>query len=166
VPVYAVIVLIVYGWTITWFSWRFPGWLLFLKASEILIVVAYALATNFAESLAALCVPLLLSPVLPKKSFRDVFVARGAALAIAGLAYLMFLTDQFKYKNDYPNLRLETWVLALPIAAIPPLVYLAGRITWLRKILESFADRATIFLYITVPLSILSVLAILVRAAV
>jgi hypothetical protein len=42
VPVYAVIVLIVYGWTITWFSWRFPGWLLFLKASEILIVLPQA----------------------------------------------------------------------------------------------------------------------------
>ena len=160
---YGVIVLIVYGWTIIWFFWRLPGWLFFLSAPEILMAFAYALATNLVESLAVLCVLYLLSLILPSSWFRDVFVARGAALAIAGLAYMMFLTYQFQLKSDYPSLPLQAWQLVVPSAGIPLLAYVVGRVGLLRKVLESVADRATIFLYVTVPLSVLSAVVILVR---
>lgn len=160
------IVLIVYGWTIIWFFWRLPGWLFFLNAPEILMAAAYALATNFAESLAVLLAPLLLSMILPKRWFRDVFVARGAALVIALLVYMIFLTYKFQLKSDYPSLPLPVWQLVLPAAAIPLIVYLPGRLGLLRTILEWLADRATIFLFVTIPLSVLSMLAILVRATI
>jgi hypothetical protein len=87
-----VIVLFVYGWTIIWFFWRLPGWVFFLSASEILMAAAYALATNLVESLAVLVLPLLLSLILPKTWFRNAFVARGAALVLALVAYMIFLT--------------------------------------------------------------------------
>ena len=61
VPVFAVIVLIVYAWTIIWFFWKLPSWLFFLNAGEILTAFAYSLATNLAESLVVLCAPLLLA---------------------------------------------------------------------------------------------------------
>ena len=158
------IVLIVYGWTIIWFFWRLPGWLFFLSAPEILMAAAYALATNLAESIAILCLPLLLSLILPKDWLRDVFVARGAALAVALLGYAIFLTYQFQLKSDYPSLPKPAWQLILPALAIPLVFYLPGKIKLLRKILEGLADRATIFLYVMLPVSILSVLVILARA--
>src|SRR5512140_447536 len=91
VPVYAVIVLVIYTWTILWFFWKLPSWTFFLNVGEMLTMLAYSLATNFAESLLVLCGPLVLGLVLPRKWFSEVFVARGAALSLAGLGYMMFL---------------------------------------------------------------------------
>ena len=143
-----------------------PGWLYFLNAGEILTALAYSLATNLAESLVVLCGPLLLALVLPRKWFYDVFVARGAALSIAVLGYMMFLAEQFKNKSDYPTLSLQLWTVLLALAGIVVLVYLFGRIALLRKIVEQIADRTTIFVYILIPLSILSLLVVIVRSVV
>jgi hypothetical protein len=162
-PVYAVIVLMVYTWTSLWFFWKLPSWLFFLNAGEIAIAFAYSLATNFVESLAVLCGPLLLSMALPKKWFYDQFVARGAALALSGLGYMMYIAFQFKTNADYPSLNLKAWTLVLAAGIILFIVYLAGRLSFLRKVIEFVADRAIIFLYITVPLSLISLAVLLVR---
>ena len=163
-PVYAVIVLIVYTWTLLWFFWKVPGWLYFLNAGEILTELAYNLTVNFAESLVVLCGPLFLAIVLPRRWFYDVFVARGASLVMAVLGYMMFLADQFKNKSDYPTLSLQLWTVLLALAGIAVLVYLFGRFAVLRRIVEFIADRATIFVYILVPLSLLSLLVVIVRS--
>src|SRR5512146_67672 len=83
IPVFGIILLVIYGWSLMWFFWEVPSWLHYLHLDEILVLLAYTFATNFAESLTVLCGPLLLALVLPKKWFRDVFVARGTVLALA-----------------------------------------------------------------------------------
>jgi hypothetical protein len=165
VPVYAVIVLIIYTWTILWFFWKLPSWTFFLNVGEMLTMLAYSLATNFAESLLVLCGSIFLGIVLPRKWFADVFVSRGAALSLAGLGYMIFLADQFRNKDDYPTVYLQIWSVALALALIALIVYLCGRIALIRRILESVADRATIFVYILLPLSIVSVVVVLIRSA-
>jgi len=161
--VFALIVLMVYSWTIVWFSYKVPSWLYFLNLGEITTVFAYSLATNLAESLAVLCGPVALSLVLPRKWFHDVFVARGGTLAIAGLAYMMYVASQFTSKDGYPTLTLKPWSLAVVLVLIAVLVYLAGRSRLVRGIVEGIADRATIFLYIYMPLSVLALLLVLFR---
>lgn len=162
-PVYAVIVLMVYTWTSLWFFWKLPSWLFFLNTGEIAIAYAYSLATNLMESLAVLCGPLILSMVLPKEWFFDRFVARGATLALAGLGYMMYVAFQFKTNADYPSLTLKPWTLALAVVAILFIVYLAGRLNLFGKIIEIIADRAIIFLYISLPFSLISLVIILIR---
>ena len=161
--VFALIVLMVYGWTIVWFSYKVPSWLYFLNLGEITTVFAYSLATNLAESLAVLCGPVALSLLLPRKWFHDVFVARAGTLAIAGLAYMMYVASQFTSKDGYPSLTLKPWSLALVLVLIVALVYAAGRIQLLRRIVEGVADRATILLYVYLPLSILALLVVMFR---
>lgn len=160
-PVYAVIVLMIYTWTIMWFFWKLPSWLFFMNIGEILLTFLYSLATNFLESLVVLIAPVGLCFVLPRTWFYDRFVARGSALVLAGLGYMMYLAFQFQSKNDYPSYSLKAWAVALAAAALVLIVFLAGRFAVSRKVLEVIADRATIFLYVTVPLSILSVLVVL-----
>lgn len=163
-PVYAVIVLIVYSWTILWFFWRMPGWLYYLNAGEILMAYAYSMATNFVESLVVLSGLLILGIALPKKWFCDVFVARGAALVMAGLGYMMYLGDQFKNTVDFPKLALQAWTVAVAVVGILLIVFLAGRISIIRRVLELLADRATVFLFISIPLSTLAMLVIVARS--
>ena len=162
-PVYSVIVLMVYAWTIVWFFWKLPSWLFFLNTGEIMIVLAYAFATNLVESLAILCAPLAMSMVLPKTWFYDRFVARGAALVISGLGYMMVLANQFKTKDDYPSLTLKGWSLGLAVVLILFIVFLAGRLRLFQKVIEVVADRVIIFLYISVPLSLISLVVVLFR---
>jgi hypothetical protein len=161
--VYAVIVIVVYSWTIMWFLWKLPSWLFFLNGGEILTASTYVLATNLLESLAVLSAPLLLSLALPKKWFCDVFVARGTTVALLGLAYMIYLANQFKSNEDYPSLSLKPWSVALAMVLIALGVFFVGRASMARKVVEAFSDRATVFLYLSIPLSLMSLLVILGR---
>jgi hypothetical protein len=163
VAVYAVIVLMIYSWTILWFYWKLPSWLHFLNAGEILTVGAYALATNLLESATVLCALVVASLILPRRWLSDSFVARGTALAVSGVGYMMYIDYQFKTKDDYPDLVLKPWSLAVALVAVLLIAVLSGRIAIVRKALELIADRATIFVYIFIPLSILALLAVVVR---
>lgn len=161
--VYGVIALILYTWTLMWFFWKLPSWLYFLNGGEILASLSYLFVTNFAESIAVLCGALFLAIILPKAWFRDVFVARGAALAIAGLGGLLVLAEQFNNFSDYPTLYLPGWIVVLALGCIAAVVYLCGRISLLRRALEAVADRMSIFAYILAPLSIVAVVVVLIR---
>jgi len=163
-PVYAVIVLMVYSWTILWFYYKLPGWLGFLNVGEVFGIFAYSMTTNFLESLAVLAGITLLSMVLPRKWFSDAFVARGAALAILGLGLMMYIAKQFETKEYYPA-ELIRWAPAI-LVAILAFVFLLGRVTLARKGFEVFADRAIIFLYISIPISLLSLITVLIRVIV
>jgi hypothetical protein len=153
----------IYTWTILWFFWKLPSWLFFLNTGEIAIAFAYSLATNLMESLVVLGGALILSMLLPKEWFFDQFVARGASLALSGLGYMMYVAFQFKTNADYPSLTLKAWSLALAALVILVIVYLAGRLALIRKLIEYIADRAIIFLYISLPLSLISLVVVLIR---
>jgi hypothetical protein len=159
--VYAVIVFTIYGWTLLWFFWKYPSWLYFLNIGEILTVLAYSLATNFFESLLVLAAPVALAVVLPKKWFYDVFVARGLALVLPILGYMMYIAFQFESKLDYPT-EILNWAPVI-LGATLLLIFVVGKVGFLHKALEIFADRATIFIYLSIPLSIISILVVAIR---
>ncbi len=160
-PVYALIVLMIYSWTILWFFWRLPSWLFFMSISEISVVFAYAMATNFLESLLILMMPVVLCLLLPKKWFYDKFVVQGASLAILVLGYSMWFTLRIQNEDGYPK---QLLLLTIPvIGIIGILVYLSGKIGLVRKIIEALSDRAIIFLYLSIPISLISLGVVLIR---
>jgi len=161
IPVYAVIVVMVYTWTILRYYYNIPAWLGFLNLGDLLGIYAYSTATNFLESLVVLAGIILFSMVLPRRLFLDAFVARGSALAILVLALMMTIAEQFNTKQFYPA-ELIRWTPAI-MAAILVVVYFLGNVVFLRKAIEFIADRAIIFLYITIPVSVLAILVVLLR---
>lgn len=165
-PVYAVIVLMIYTWTIMWFFWKLPSWLFFMNISEILITLMYSLAVNFIESLVILCAPVFLGVVLPRKWFYDSFVSRGTALALTGLGYMMYVVWQFQTKNDYPSNLLKTSPLVLAGVIILSIVFLAGKFSVSKRALEVIGEKATIFLYVSIPISVISLAVVIVHSVV
>jgi hypothetical protein len=159
--VYAVIVLMVYGWTILKFNYNLPGWLYFLNLGEIMSILAYSMVTNLLESLVVLAGVIALGFVLPKRIFSDAFIARGASLSILVLGFMMYVAGQFSTKQYYPA-TLVRWGPAI-FVLIMLVVYALGRVQVTRKVIEFFADRAIIFLYITIPLSAISLAAVLLQ---
>jgi hypothetical protein len=134
-----------------------------MNAGEIALVYAYLLVTNFLESLLAVCVPIVLGFILPPKWFRDSFVSRGTSLVLLGLGYFMFLAYQFQAKDDYPAALLKARSVALALGIIALLVILIAKIPFLNKALGFIAERVTIFLYVYIPLSLVSLVVVLPR---
>jgi len=160
--VYSFIVLVIYTWTILWFFWRLPGWFYFLSVGEILIVFAYSMMTNLFESLLILCLPLGLSLVLPRKWFSDIFTTRGIVVVITTLAYAVYILTQFGSRDDYPNEVVRLIPVVLLFSVI--LAFLIGKVGILVKAIDFFAKQTIVFLYITIPVSLVSSLVILVRS--
>ena len=163
IQVFGIIVLMVYSWTILWFLWRLPTWLIFLTAWEILGVLSFSLVTALIDSLVILCLLMILAVCLPKGWLLESFVGRGGALAATAIAYMMFVDMNFKHEMLFPELPVKAWLLALPILTVALIPYATGRIPLLRKAVEAFADRATIFVYLMLPLSGLSIVVLVVR---
>lgn len=132
-----------------------------MNIGEILGIFAYDMALNLLESLGVVLIPVLLSVALPQKWFYDRFVARSAALVLLLLGYAMFFTARLQYEDGYPKSLLLWSVFALFVVAL--LVYLVGKIPIVCKLLEALSDRAIVFLYVFIPISLISLLVVIFR---
>ena len=162
-PVYAVIVMMTYGWTIVWFFWQIPSWIKYLSLLDVLGIFSYAMTVNLLESLTALMFLAGLSAILPEKWFRASFVSRGSSLVLLFGGCLMYYSNSFTtvLEKDFP----QQFVSFLPIilVVIVFLLVLIDRLTFLRNFVEDFASRAVVFLYISIPISVLAFLYVIVR---
>lgn len=161
---YAIIVTFVYAWTILWWFWALPSWLYFLTLTEIVSMFAYALTTNLLESVLILFGLNLLSLLLPDKWFRNSFVAQSFWLVALGLGYLMYFASLFRKEDEAFPAEMLQWS-PLIFAAIFVVSLLLDRVGWVRRLAERIADQLTIFLYLTIPLSVIALLVVLIRNA-
>lgn len=162
---FAVIVFLVYSWMLVASFYRLPSWLYFMTIGQILSVYAYAFSVNLLESLAALAFILLIDLTV-FVFLRDMqqFQSRSILLfmVVAGSAILRMINFQ-----DYGDIQrfldselawgLLTFLLAILLSIFLP------RFAFVRRVLNLLAERATIFLYLYVSLSLISLLVVLVR---
>jgi hypothetical protein len=161
VPVYAVAAFLLYGWTLIHFSWKVPSWLYFLTIGDILILLARALFTNLLESASFTALILILCFILPENALRNKFILRGAALVAALLAWIAYF-DVIAALIVYP-VSLLVWWAALVTVTVPIAVYLVGRFRLVERFILWLSDRLVVFLYLTIPLSLVSGAIIFVR---
>lgn len=162
VAAYAVIVVCIYSWTILWFFWKLSSWVYYLTAGEILTILAYALAVNFVESLLVLSALLLLALLLPRRWFLEEFQARATAAVLPWLLFMMYAAFQFVERAQFRQSHLLR--LSVPVAlGACSLVIAAGRIRLLNRAFEELAERATIFLYVSIPASLVAVATVIAR---
>jgi hypothetical protein len=160
-PVYAVIVMMIYPWTLTRYFWKLSSWILFASVGDLAVFFAYMVVVNLLESILVLLVPLTLSIILPRRWFYDHFKTRGVALVLFGLGFLIYLNRNMHADSSFP-LTLVRWT---PVAAIAilTLAFLVDQVGFFRKLLEELANRLTVFLYISIPVSAIAVLVVLIR---
>lgn len=157
-PVYGVAVLIIYVWSLLNFYWRLPSWYYYTRFGQIATYLMYQFSINLLESLMVIFPIILLSLALPRKLFLDRFVSRGTSLVMLVLVYLI-----------YGNLRIPEFPIFLFRTAPVFLVVLLGatmlidRFQMARNAMEEFAQRARIFIYVSLPISLFALFIILVR---
>src|SRR5689334_3177095 len=159
-PVYAVIAVPIFGWTITSWLWKLPSWLNYLTPGEITAVFFYAILTATVESILICLALLVLSFLLPSRIFRDQFIVRGTWLAL-GLAGSILGNGIWRgmTRFTYAEVSLVAWSI-VSLFLILLVTFLAGKFPWMGRIATGISDRFVIFLYILIPLSILSLLVV------
>jgi hypothetical protein len=162
--IYALIVTLVFSWTLLASFWTLPSWLFYLNLGQVASVYAYALTFDFIESVLLLAGFILFSLVLPAAWWREKFISRSAMLLIVGMASVILSAFQFRDPDSFQQFVAVNgiwWLVTIGIAL--PLVWLAGRARWLGRTLEVIADRCIIFLFIYIPLTIFSIVVVVAR---
>lgn len=147
VSVYAVGVVVLYAWMFIFTMKDFVNtWSLFLNVADVLSLFAYTTTGAFVESLLVIAVLLFIHFLLPQKITANRFVPYGVILTLSFLGAIM---------RYYPAIFFVIAFLALAL--------LSEYVQAVRKIIETIADRCIIFLYVYMPLSLVSIIVVVVR---
>jgi hypothetical protein len=163
--VYAVIVVLVYSWTLYTSFYKLPSWMFYLTIGQILSVYAYAFSVDLLESILALVGVLFLDLTLfLALKNKEEFQSRSILTVLVVLITSLFRLISFKGYQDIQGFlsgELTWWVIALLLGLA--LAVIAPKNKWVRKIFEGIAERSIIFLYIYLPLSLISLIVVVFR---
>lgn len=163
IPVYAVTAFLIQVWTISVFIGQLDSFSYFLNLNEILAIFAYRVAESFLECLLVVGVLIAIAVILPARAFRDVFAIRGAAFAVVLLGSVIlfwkrFATDPGVLMADF----IRIWTVGTLFLACL-ISYASTKSSALSDFFDWVSDRMIVFLYLLMPLSVASLIAVLVR---
>lgn len=164
VRVFAASAFIVYSWTMFISFWKLPSWLYFLNLGEIFSIYAYGFLFNLLECLLLVGLASGISLLLPRAWWRDAFVSKGGVLTLAIIASMQVHLSRFPthgLRDPFLASQALWWLMTFLLIVF--LAWCAGKFIWLKKILETVADRLTIFLYIYLPLTAVSLVVVAAR---
>lgn len=162
-PVLAIICFLFYGWTAVIFLWKLSSWLFFLTFGEIAVLAAYASVTNLVESLVVLSILILAAALLPARWLKDDFSLRGGALALALAGSMLLINHLSVIDRLGPVAYWPLWILGALLFGIT-LATIASRVTFLGRAIVWLGDQLIIFLFILLPMSVVSLAVVLARA--
>jgi hypothetical protein len=163
--VYAVIVFLVYSWTLVTSFYKLPSWLFYLNIGQVLSVYAYAFLVDLLDSIFALAGVLFLDLTL-FLALRNAEEFRSRSIIVV-LVVLISSALRFMLFPDYEDIsgfltgEAVWWTIFLPLGFLTAVGI--SKVRWARKILDGIAERAVVFLYIYLPLSLVSLLVVLIR---
>jgi len=163
--VYAVIVFLVYSWTLVTSFYKLPSWMFYLTIDQILSIYAYSFSLNLLESIFLLVGVLFLhfTIFLPLKN-KDEFQARSILAVLIVLISSMLRLVLFQTYEDidaFLSSELLWWAITLSVGIL--VAVLAPKNAWIKNILGGIAERAAVFFYIYLPLSFISIVVVIVR---
>jgi len=165
-PVLAIVIFMVFSWTLYRMFWQVPSWSFYLNVWDILIIAAYVLSQALFESFIILGFIIGLCIIFPKRIFCDKFIVQGSLLAM--VICLSAFAIQRKIGLIY-GLNLYELII-YPIAFLVAVVFWIFIISlfnrWfprLADLIKSIADRMTIFLYLYIPLGVVGIVVVALR---
>jgi hypothetical protein len=161
-PVYAVIATVIFVWSLVTFFWKLPSWLFFLTVGEILTILAYTLAFDLLESLVWLGAFLLLAFLLPPVVLRNRFAERGSIVGLVLLGSIALFIMRYSSLGPAVMRQTSLWVVVTLLLGTT-LIYLSTRIQAVSDVVLAFTDRLIVFLFLFVPLGVVSSLVVLLR---
>lgn len=155
--VYAVIATMLFTWSALLFFWYLPSWAHFMMMGQMAATFSYVVVASFLEGLSFLLFLLVLCFFLPPEYLRDEFAARGTAITLPVIGMIMIY---FRITNE--NIaRIIFSATGLVISLVIVLLfYFSANNARINSLFAALADRFTVFLYILIPIFVLSLLII------
>lgn len=171
-PVFSVIVFLVFSWALYRMFYQVPSWLGYLSIWNVLVLATYVLSYALFESLVILGFILFWCFLLPRRFFQDRFVVQGSSLVLAlgagailiqrkiGVIYELALEELILY----PILVLAGIVVFLLLSAwMFSRLEASRQLQIITRLITSLAERMVVFSYLYVPIGLFSWIVILVR---
>jgi len=164
--VFSTAVFITFSWSIYRMFFQVPSWVFYLTLNDILWISAYVVGFALLESTLLLGFMVLLSILYPEKHFKSKFVAQST------LTLLVLTVGALLYQQNIGMLKWWGWLELLifilaSIASLTLLVlslsFLFDRLARLKVLIESIADRLTVFSLIYIPLGVLGLVVMIFR---
>jgi hypothetical protein len=137
-----------------------------MSVGNVLIITAYVLTFALIESLIILGLMLLFSLVLPEKRYKDNFIAQSSVvITLMGVgAYMLQRNVNFIYDLQFHELGIFSLVILTSILVlIVVLSFVFERFKKVTRLVNAFAEWMSIFGYIYIPLSLLSLVIVIFR---
>jgi hypothetical protein len=166
VPVFAVVVFVVFSWTLYRMFWYIPSWLEYLSIWSVLITVAYVLSFALFESCVIFGISCLFSLFFPRRIFKQQFVVQACSIvAVLSIgAFLLQRKMKLIYRLTYLKVLVyPVFILIAILILILILSYIFRRFEFLSRFIRVVAERVTIFLYVYVPLGLFGLLIVIIR---
>lgn len=162
-PVYAVTAFLIQAWTISVFIRQLDSFSYFLNVNDILAIFAYRMAESFLECLLVMGLLIAAAVILPARAFRDVFAIRGAAFAVVLLGSVILFWKRFAADPGVLMADLiRLWSVGTLFFACL-ISYASTKSSALSDFFDWVSDRMVVFLYLLIPLSVASLIAVMVR---
>jgi hypothetical protein len=159
---YSAVAFPVFSWAILQYLEKMTSWLYYLTIGEVLSLLAYALLFAWIESMLITSGLVLLAAILPGSLLRNKFVPLTMAM-IVPLTLAAVIAHYFEN-----NLRQMPFALlggGIALYGIITVGFYLGvqRVPIVAKAFQQLADRISVLVYLYLPLSIVSLLVIIVR---
>lgn len=165
-PVFSTILFVVFSWMFLQFFLQVPSWIFYMDTGRLLVMFAYVVSYSLLESLLLLGFLIVLCLVLPRRMFKEQFIAIGTVQVLVVSVITLVIRQEIMIFQKFELLKL----LSIPIVALAIIllsIYLIGftfrRYTPLRRLVESFAERMTAFAYLYLPLGLLGTALVIAR---
>ena len=152
-PVYSTVAFFLYAWMLMHFFWKVPSWLYFLSVGEVLSLLAYSLFVNLVESIVLTLFVIGICLLIPISLLRGKFVAYGGVLGFMLLLWIAAF-DLISAWIVLSTTQMLAWLLCV-LLTIPIFLFFVIRYPSLQRIISNICGRFVVFLYLTIPLSLL-----------
>jgi hypothetical protein len=162
IPVYSVIVAMLYGWTVVAFIWKLPSWLNYLTVGELFVILSYSFFVNLVESLLVLGLLVLICAALPQALLLNEFAIRGSVVVLCLLGSGMIFLARYV---DNGQVAMTSWPIwsVVTLLILFSCLFIAQKVKSVGLAVFWLADQLSVFLYLLLPFSLLSTVAVLFR---
>ena len=162
--VLAIVVFVVFGWSMRGFLHEVPSFINYFRVGQILAIFAYMMGFALLESLLVTFGLGLLSLILPVPWFRNGFIYKSfITLLVGGGAMLWLENTIMSWNNRFPPVELLLAFAGVTVGLWVVLLLLFHYIKPLQKALLFIADRIGVMAYLYVPLGLLGLVVVLLR---
>lgn len=163
--VFSGVVFAIYSWSIRGFLYQLSSLRMYYNVGEIFAVFSYLMAFALFESLLIMSSLILMGVILPRKWFREGFAYKGfITTLVTGGAMIELHYYMFSLQYAMPPMHVIYLGAGIVLILLITFIALSQNIRQLQNFLLAVEERLQIFVYLYIPLGVLGLFVIALRA--